>query len=222
MTSATVVNLCFHGIGTPRRQLEAGEDRYWITPKLYDEILDEAAGRPDVRISFDDGNKSDVDVALDGLLDRGMTATFFVVAGRLDSPGSLEEDDVRALHARGMTIGTHGMEHRTWRGMDPQTSRRELVEARQRLAEVTGEHVEQAALPLGQYDRTVLSALRGYGYRAVYTSDRCLARHGSWIQPRYSVRRTDTIESIRGEALTRPGLRRRLKAEAVGVAKRLR
>ncbi|MDN5795496.1 MAG: polysaccharide deacetylase family protein [Intrasporangium sp.] len=222
MTRAALVNICFHGIGAPRRPLEPGEDQYWISAGLYEQILDEVAGRTDVRISFDDGNSSDVDIALPGLSRRGMTATFFALAGRLDAAGSLSSDDVRRLRDHGMTIGTHGLDHRSWRRMDVATRHRELVEARECLEDVLGVAVEEAALPMGQYDRTVLHSLKELRYRAVHTSDRRPARAGSWIQPRYSIRRGDTVESVRTTVLRPPGSLERLKREAVGVAKRLR
>ena len=51
---------------------------------------------------------SDFVYGLPALLDRGLTATFFVVAGRLGEPGFLSENDVRTLVSAGMTIGCHG------------------------------------------------------------------------------------------------------------------
>jgi peptidoglycan/xylan/chitin deacetylase (PgdA/CDA1 family) len=216
-----ITNLCFHGIGIPARTLEEGEESYWITPRLFEQVLDEVTGRTDIRISFDDGNRSDVDIALGPLLRRGMTAAFFVLAGRLDQPGSLGRDDLITLRQSGMTIGTHGMDHRPWRHMDPGTSHRELVEARQRLEDVSGGSVVEAALPLGRYDRQVLRALRTCGYGAVHTSDRRPARPGAWLQPRYSIRRGDSIDSVRA-MLEGPSPMERLKREAVGVVKRFR
>ena len=118
-----VVNLCFHGIGTPARDTEPGEDAYWISTDLYRRVLDVVAEDPHVRISFDDGNASDVEIGLPGLVERGLTATFFVLAGRLDQPGSLAVDDVRALATAGMRIGSHGMDHRPWRGLDDRRAR---------------------------------------------------------------------------------------------------
>ena len=47
-----------------------------------------------MRISFDDGNASDLEIGLPALLERGLTATFFVLAGRLGRPGSLDADEV--------------------------------------------------------------------------------------------------------------------------------
>jgi peptidoglycan/xylan/chitin deacetylase (PgdA/CDA1 family) len=216
------INVCFHGIGVPGRELEPGESRYWIGADTFLAVLDELAGRRDVRISFDDGNASDVAQGLPALKERGLRATFFVLAGRLDTPGSLSSDQVRMLVAEGMTVGSHGMDHRPWVDLDDATRRRELVEARDHLRTVTGRAVEEAALPLGRYDRRLLGRLRTLGYRHVHTSDRAWARAGAWLQPRFSVLATDTVESLRREVLTRPSPGRRAERAAVRLVKRLR
>ena len=101
--------------------------------------LDEIATWSSVRISFDDGNASDMRIAMPALVERGLSAQCFLLAGRLGMPGSLDIDDVRELTSGGMSVGSHGMAHRSWRGMDPATRKAELIEARQRLEEVGGE-----------------------------------------------------------------------------------
>jgi peptidoglycan/xylan/chitin deacetylase (PgdA/CDA1 family) len=218
----SIVNICFHGIGTPARELEPGESRYWITVDAYKRVLDEIATWPSVRISFDDGNASDIEIGLPELVERGLTADFFVLAGRLSAPGSLSEAAVKELAASGMTIGTHGMRHVPWRGLSPDGTKAELVEARERIAACAGTVVDTAACPLGRYDRRLLNDLRGLGYRRVFTSDRRAARADAWLQPRFSVRSGDTAESFRAEALTRPGIVRTAKASLIGAIKRWR
>ena len=222
MGNGNVINICFHGIGTPQRELEPGEDRYWITEDLFYAVLEEVRTWPSARISFDDGNSSDVELGLPALLERGLQADFFVLASRLESKGSLDAEAVRELHRNGMTIGSHGMWHRPWRGMDPATSDAELVQARDRLAAVVGTGVDTAACPLGRYDRELLTRMHKLGYSRVFTSDRRRARSADWLQPRYSVRNDDTVESLRAEALVGPGVLTKLKLEAVGAVKRLR
>lgn len=217
-----VINICFHGIGTPQRDLEPGEDRYWISVALFHAVLDEIRTWPSVRISFDDGNASDLEIGLPALLERGLTAEFYVLSSRFGKPGSLSEQDVRKLHDAGMTIGTHGMWHRPWRGMDAATSRDELETARRQIEDAVGVPVDQAACPLGRYDRELLTRMRKLGYRRVFTSDRRRARSEDWLQPRYSLRREDTVAGLRAEALVGPGALTSLKLAAVGVVKRLR
>jgi peptidoglycan/xylan/chitin deacetylase (PgdA/CDA1 family) len=217
-----VVNICFHGVGVPQRELEPGEDQYWIGRDEFLRILDDLAGRPAVRLSFDDGNASDVEIGLPALVDRGLTATFFVLAGRLDAAGSLSSDAVRGLRDAGMQVGTHGWDHRPWRGMDDTTSTKELEEARSRIAAVVDRPVEEAACPLGRYDRALLARMRHLGYTRVYTSDRRPARPRDWVQPRFSVGQSDTVASVRRTMITPPPPAQRLRLEAVGALKRLR
>lgn len=217
-----VINICFHGVGAPRRELEPGEDVYWVDTDRFLAILDDLTTWPRAVISFDDGNASDVEIALPALVERDLRADFFVLAGRLGAPGSLDEDQVRLLRRHGMGVGSHGMRHRSWRGMDPATRDEELVTARERLAGVVGAEVDTAACPLGRYDRRLLADLRRLGYTRVYTSDRRSARRGAWLQPRHSVRRGDDPQSLRAAALQPPPLTRRAYLTGVGIAKRLR
>lgn len=187
--AARVVNLTFHGTGACARALDAGEDDVWLDGDELDTVLDAAAARDDVRITFDDGNASDAEVALPALRERGLRATFFVVAGRVGAPGFLDADGLSELTAAGMTIGCHGMAHRAWRGLDAATLAEEVVAAKARLEDAVGAPVTEAACPFGSYDRRVLAGLREAGYRHVYTSDRGVARADAWLQPRNTLRR---------------------------------
>jgi peptidoglycan/xylan/chitin deacetylase (PgdA/CDA1 family) len=214
-----VHGICFHGVGTPGPSVVPGERQYWITERAFHEILDELAGRPDVEISFDDGNASDVEIGLEALRDRGLVATFFVVAGRLGQAGYLDEDGVLELARGGMTIGTHGMDHRPWPRLSEADRRRELVEARASLAEIVGAPVDEAAVPMGVYDRRLLSELRRLRYAAVHTSDRRPTPDGAWLRPRFSVRADDTAASVRSTALAVPSRVSRAWLAARGWAK---
>lgn len=192
-----MINLGFHGIGVPERELEPDEDQYWIDAPRFEELLDASLELPEVRLTFDDGNASDLSVALPMLVERGLTASFFVIAGRLGQPGSLAADDVRALAESGMTIGTHGMQHRSWRSLDEDEYREELDEARELLEVAAGSPIDEAACPYGAYDRRALRALKQREFRRVYTVDRRSASLDDWLQPRYVIRRGDTAGTVR-------------------------
>ena len=209
------VNLTFHGVGTPVRPFDPGEAEVWVDRERFLSVLDSVAGRDDVRITFDDGNASDVELALPALQARGLRATFFVVAGRLGSPGFLDAAAVRELQAAGMTIGCHGMRHRPWRGLDERGLHEELVEAKHVLEDVTGAPVQEAACPFGSYDRKVLRFLRRSGYGHVYTSDRGMARPADWIQTRNTIHAEDDPGVLEGLLANRGrALRRRAKLAA--------
>ena len=181
------INLTFHGIGEPERPLDAGESDVWVSREQFLSVLDSVEGRRQVRISFDDGNTSDVEHALPALRERGLRATFFVVAGRLGTPRFVDAAGVKELAAAGMEIGCHGLRHRAWRGLEDDALRQELVDAKAILEAVVEGPVTQAACPFGSYDRRVLRMVRRSGYHHVYTSDRGTARSGDFLQPRNSV-----------------------------------
>jgi peptidoglycan/xylan/chitin deacetylase (PgdA/CDA1 family) len=192
-----VHNLTFHGVGVPLRELAAGEATVWLTEERFVAVLDAIEGREDVRISFDDGNRSDVDVALPALLERRLSATFFVLAGRLDHPEHLAAEDVERLVDAGMTIGSHGLHHRSWRQLDEQELAAELNDSRRVLSEIAGSPVTGASVPFGAYDRHVLARLRRRTrYERVFTSDGGRAREGAWLQPRTSVTVDDAPEVL--------------------------
>jgi peptidoglycan/xylan/chitin deacetylase (PgdA/CDA1 family) len=196
---------------------DIGQDaaNYFISHELFLRILDEVVERPDIDLTFDDGYASNTEIVLPALRERGLTARFFPLAGCLGRPGYLDADGVRTLAAAGMSIGSHGMRHRSWRGLDGAATYEELSAARALLAEAAGAPVTTAACPFGQYDRRLLSSLRRLGYRQVFTSDSTRARPGSWLQPRYSLLSSDTLGSVRSGILTPPPLAARVRGAAV-------
>lgn len=215
--------LTFHGIGTVQRPLDPGEDEVWLRSEEFAPVLDAAARDADrVRLTFDDGNASDVEIALPELRARGMRATFFVVAGKLGEHGYLDEGGVRALADAGMGIGCHGMRHRPWRHLTDADLREELVDARRLIESVVGRPVHEAACPFGSYDRRVLGSLRAAGYKRVFTSDRGWARPGAWLQARNTLR-TDAATAAVGQLLAqRTALHVALPRQARLTVKRLR
>ncbi|RSD17860.1 polysaccharide deacetylase family protein [Amycolatopsis eburnea] len=181
------VVLAVHGIGRPARQLDPGEDERWLTVEQFDDVLD-VAEREDVHLTFDDGNESDVEIALPRLLDRGLTAEFFPLAGRLGQRGYLDRDGLRELVRAGMEIGSHGWEPRDWRRLDDRHARRELTDAPKLLGDLCGKPVRRYSLPFGAYDKRVLERLRQAGATRVYSSDGGAVSRDGWLQARTELR----------------------------------
>jgi peptidoglycan/xylan/chitin deacetylase (PgdA/CDA1 family) len=217
---ARTVILNFHGIGRPGRPLEAGEDRFWIDRDTYRAILDLVAAQgPAVQLTFDDGNRSDIEIGAPELAARGLTATFFVLAGRLDTRGSLTTGDVRALAATGHRIGTHGHDHVDWRRLDAAGAVREFDTARATLEATAGCAIDQASVPFGAYDRRVLRALRSRGIAEVHTSDRGVVHGAPFIRPRNCIRADTDVAAVRSILAGRDGVARRLR-RALGIARK--
>lgn len=195
--------LIFHGIGQPKRALEPGEAVYWLSEPDFRDILDQIAGMGDHKphITFDDGNVSDVAIALPELNKRGLRATFFLLTGRLGQPGGLSDKDVAILAQSGHQIGLHGHAHRDWRALNPDERITEFRTARQRLEALSGQPVTLAAAPFGFYDRSVIAHLKAEGFTALYTSDYGPAQADAFIQPRNCVE-TDLSQDELSRLLT--------------------
>ena len=198
--------IVFHGIGEPERSLERGEDRYWISADRFYRCLDAVLSLPDpssVYISFDDGNASDHDLALPALAERGLTADFFVLTGRVDQPGSLASDQIGALHRAGMGVGSHGMHHLNWREIAPDTLRTELEGSRAALERICGATIDRASVPFGRFNRQVVAAARAAGYRRLATNEGGSFPRGAFMAPRTNMRADmtdqDYLDLIRGD-----------------------
>jgi peptidoglycan/xylan/chitin deacetylase (PgdA/CDA1 family) len=181
--------LNFHGIGTPHRGVGPAEQAVWMSRQHFVGVLDHIAALREaqeipIAITFDDGNASDVTFALPELCKRGLAATFFVCAGRLDTPEYLSPLGLRDLLRSGMRVGSHGMHHRDWRKLDEAGLADEVSAARMQLEDACGQPVSEAAIPFGSYDRRVLDKLRAAGFACAYTSDGGFARRGAWLRPR--------------------------------------
>ena len=219
--------LSLHGIGTPHDGVSAKESFFWVTRQAFTTLLESIVAAPPgayipTVITFDDGNMSDALIALPELAKSGLKATFFVCAGRIGSPHYLDRLALADLLAAGMEIGTHGKDHRNWRGLDDTTLDAELGEARRCIEDVCGVAVTKAAIPFGSYDRRLLQRLRRERFECVYTSDRGLARSEAWLKPRETVDRTWLEADMKQILNTKPSLKARLRREAAMLYKRLR
>jgi len=218
------VGVIFHGIGEPARTLEPGEAPYWISKDHFASVLDQICALSDptkVRISFDDGNLSDLEIGLPLLLQRGLRADFFVLTGRIGKPGSLNIDGILALQAAGMEIGSHGINHLKWNSLDQETLRTEVSESRNILSTICAKQVQGAAVPFGAYNAGVLRALRAAGYTSVFSSDGGAMDLHKFLCPRTSVRIGMTASETRDILAGKMSLQRRIRRQIGIVRKRL-
>lgn len=217
------IAVVFHGIGPPPRALEPGEDRYWLDTDHFGRCLDEVAALPDpagVWISFDDGNASDHDLALPMLLQRGLSADFFALTGRIGQAGSLSPAQLRGLRAAGMGVGSHGVAHVNWRTIPAAALQHELEASRAELERICGVPVLRASVPFGRYNRRVVAALSAAGYATVGTNDGGALRPGGYLMPRTNVRADMSLEDFRALIRGEERLSRRIRRVLTGIRRR--
>ncbi|MGI9014627.1 MAG: polysaccharide deacetylase family protein [Phycisphaerales bacterium] len=195
----------FHRIGNPAESHDAGEAGVTVTVAEMHEILDLVGGRSDVRITSDDGFRSDIEELAPALASRGLQGEFFILAGRLGEPGSLDDNDVRALHDMGMRIGTHGWDHIAWRSLDTAAAQHEMVDSCRRIESCGVPGIQSAACPFGTYGRKTIAQLRVAGIHTIYTSDGGWGSATATIIPRNSVGSGRTAEWV-SQLLRSPGV----------------
>lgn len=188
------IYITLHGIGTPTVSGEDLDCDMWIQSERFESLL--RILPKGVIVTFDDGFDSCWYLAVPILHKCSIKASFFVTVGKLDCKGYLNQKQVKEMSLSGLSIGTHGMHHRPWRKLDDDTLREEIFEAKDRLEELLEKPVTEAACPFGAYDRRTLRALKQSGIERVYTSDRAVPSPDSWIIPRYTIRRSDTLEYL--------------------------
>src|SRR5271165_2425896 len=94
--------LNFHGLGAPPPHVDSKEIIYWWSKDSFVRLLDQISDRPlnaepKISLTFDDGNASDVLVALPELASRGLAASFFICAGRIGKKHYLDEAMIKEL-----------------------------------------------------------------------------------------------------------------------------
>jgi len=198
MSREIVLN--FHGIGTPPDRIDPSERPYWIGVDLFEDIVAQAASRPEITFTFDDGNRSDLEIAAPVLAKHGRTGAFFILTGRLADPGYLAPADIRALDAMGMEIGLHGRDHVDWRRLDDRVLNEETVAAREILAEAAGQAVSDVSIPFGKYDRRIIRHLCECGFSSIFTSDGGPTDAHSRVKSRTSFR-SDMTPRVVGDIL---------------------
>jgi peptidoglycan/xylan/chitin deacetylase (PgdA/CDA1 family) len=225
MTERLVLN--FHGVGAAPSSVPAAEVPYSCPADAFcamlDEVMELSAGTStSIEITFDDGNLSDATVALPALLARGLTASFFVCAGRIGQSGFVDAAALRELLAAGMSVGSHGWNHVDWRRADDKTLAQETQGALDEISAVIGHRVDEVGVPFGSYDRRVLNQLRRTGVRTVYTSDGGRATLAGWLVPRLSFATSWPQGTLRRAVLAPTGKLERTKLGLIRTLKRLR
>ncbi len=189
--------LTFHGLGEPGRDIDDGEDAYWLDPQFFKRVLDLVSERRDVAITFDDANASDFEIALPALEERRLRATFFLVTRRFGAKGCLSREQALGLRAAGMSVGSHGLHHKKWGLLREVELRDELNASKRELEDLLGEPISEAACPFGSYNRKVVRFARSAGYAQIFTSDNGPTIGREYVCARNTIVRSHSLEDVK-------------------------
>jgi peptidoglycan/xylan/chitin deacetylase (PgdA/CDA1 family) len=126
-----------------------------------------------VRITIDDGDISALGVAAPVLADLKLPATLFIPTDGIGKPGRLCELDIRRLSDVGFSIGSHSCSHTSMGSLSVAECRRECVESRRVLEDITGRAVDLFAYPFGtlvDFGQQSEQAVAAAGYKWAFTS----------------------------------------------------
>ena len=102
-----------------------------------------------IAITFDDGpHRLYTPKLLDGLKERGIHATFFLVGENIGSNEAL----VKRMAEEGHLIGNHTYSHVKLKGLSPEETRREIQKTDEAVYEITGKHVAYLRPPFGEWE----------------------------------------------------------------------
>ena len=140
--------------------------------------------RTAVSITFDDGYAENCHQAIPLLVKRRIPCTYFVTVGNMLAGTPFDHDlalgrrllpnnaeQLRAMAAAGIELGSHGYDHLDLAGVDdPAELRRQVVDSGERLAECVGRRVRYFAFPFGQFchlSSRAMDLAHSAGYEAV-------------------------------------------------------
>jgi peptidoglycan/xylan/chitin deacetylase (PgdA/CDA1 family) len=142
----------------------------WHRVVTLDETLGSGPGARGVAITFDDGFRDNLTVALPLLEKFRLPITLFVAAGFVGQDGYLSKDELREIARHPLvTIGAHGLWHRHFTRLSNDEARLELRESRSLLKNITGRKIDLMAWPYGECDPGLERMSQECGYRAAWS-----------------------------------------------------
>ena len=115
-----------------------------------------------IAITFDDGPNPDyTEMLLDGLKERGVKATFFLLGKEVEKYPKIVAD----IYADGHLIGTHSYEHVNLSNLNDEAAIEQVDRTNRAIHEITGEYPEYIRPPFGcwkcnlDYETTMIEVL---------------------------------------------------------------
>lgn len=123
-----------------------------------------------IAITFDDGYRENLTVALPLLEKYRLPVTLFIVTGFIGRENYLSADEIKFLAKHQLvTIGSHSHTHRYMSSLSQREARCELTESKTILEDITNQKIDLFAYPYGDCDETTERLSAECGYRAAWS-----------------------------------------------------
>jgi peptidoglycan/xylan/chitin deacetylase (PgdA/CDA1 family) len=129
------------------------------------------SGRPGVILTFDDGHETNYHLGFPALAAAEASADFFVNPAQVGTPGFATWSQLREMANGGMSIQSHGLDHRYFfTEISRERLREDLRRSRLEIEEHVGHPVTLLAPPGGRSPAGLLRMAEEQGYTHVMTS----------------------------------------------------
>lgn len=234
--AAATIALMYHALSGPGSPLEGQDEHYSVSTARFAAqlaLLARRGGGVSARdwlsgtargaalLTFDDGHLSNYSLALPALLESRAGADFFVNPGRVGKPGFADWAQLREMSERGMSIQSHGWNHRYFTDLTTSELREDLWRSRRMIEDRLGCKVTLLAPPGGRMPERLAELAHDCGYSHVLSSQPGRIRDAAArVLPRMAVT-ANLHESTLDGWLDGRGLgRARLRYATLGLAKR--
>ncbi len=126
-------------------------------------------------VTFDDGTEDHLRHGVPALEKAGMKGIFFIIADRVGRKGYMQAHHLRELAAAGHLVGSHSFTHPRFSAINRDEMKKELVDSRKLLEDMTGKPVETFAFPygrLGDFNFAAVEEVFSAGYKFCFSAVR--------------------------------------------------
>ncbi len=167
--------------------------------------LEPARSGKSVCLTFDDGYDCFYRNVVPTLDSLGAKAIVFVITDFIGKTNSwdvrlslrpfkhMNVEQIREVANLGYEVGSHTRSHRDLTRLTPDGLKKELVESKRTLEDLTGTEVDAFSFPFGRYNRPVAEAAFAAGYRKLFGLGSA-SREG--VVPRMPVYRIDSTAAV--------------------------
>lgn len=128
----------------------------WESEEAGAEVKSKASSEipPKVALTFDDGPSSEyTPLLLDGLRERNVKASFFVIGSNIEKEGG--EEIIRRIYEEGHLIGNHTWHHVDLSHLSTEDAWKELEMTDSLIKAITGEETALVRPPFGEFPRSM-------------------------------------------------------------------
>lgn len=128
----------------------------WESEEAGAEVKSEASSEipPKVALTFDDGPSPEyTPLLLDGLRERNVKASFFVIGSNIEKEGG--EEIIRRIYEEGHLIGNHTWHHVDLSDLSTEDAWKELEMTDSLIKAITGEETALVRPPFGEFPRSM-------------------------------------------------------------------